>query len=261
MSNNDVFNQETNANEQESQSGVTFTDQLVGEGKKFANIEELAKGKMESDRYIEELRVKIQEAETKANDEINQKIDALMDRLGTREPDPSPSNLSTGSESDATSQGKPQNSDQNKNEPDVESLVNELLNKKEQEKTQAENLTLVNEALSKAYGEKAGEVFNTRAKELGMSVDALKSMAASTPKAFLELMMTTAKDTTKSDSFSNSRVNTEALSTTSRDPNERGWSWYRNLRKENRSQYFSPKIQEQLFNDVQKYGVERFYST
>jgi len=36
--------------------------------------------------------------------------------------------------------------------------------------------------------------------------------------------------------------------------NERDWSYYQNLRRDNRSLYYSPKIQRQLMEDKSRLG-------
>ena len=48
----------------------SFLDQLVGEGKKFANIEDLAKGKLNSDEHIDKLE--------NENQRLRQELDTRM---------------------------------------------------------------------------------------------------------------------------------------------------------------------------------------
>lgn len=46
---------------------VDYVAELVGEGKKFREIKDLAKGKVESDRYIEVLTKKLDDAVKELN--------------------------------------------------------------------------------------------------------------------------------------------------------------------------------------------------
>jgi hypothetical protein len=70
---------------------------------------------------------------------------------------------------------------------DVAQLVNQTLTKREVEILQRNNLNSVVESVQKAHGDKAQEVFYGKAKELGMSVEQINSLAAQSPSAVLKL--------------------------------------------------------------------------
>ena len=73
-------------------------------------------------------------------------------------------------------------------EEQVALLVTKTLTQTQQAQIQKENLNSVVEAVKKSFGDKAEEVFYSKAKELGMSVEEVNALAAKTPKAVLTLL-------------------------------------------------------------------------
>lgn len=132
----------------------------VGEGKKYSSIEDLDKAYGHANEHIgqlekelEELKAKVQESEGK--DDTVEKILAHLKQAKAPE----------------DQQGKA-------DEKPVEEIVEALLKQREQESVQKTNASKVREALTAKYGDKAGEVYKAKAKELGVDLDQLTAQSA-----------------------------------------------------------------------------------
>ena len=238
----DVFNTTTEAPDNETKS---FLESLVGDGKKFKSAEELARGKAEADAHIERLNKTLDELREEVTKQDYAK--KLLEELEQRKHNEAPIQRTPAPDGQET---KPDT----KVEVDLDSLVEKALLKKEQERSASQNLKAANEKMEAAFGDKAAQVLQTRAKELGMNVDRLKAIASESPSAFFALMggqtdtkATSVKSTVTIDNFTN--------------PNERGFQYYQNLRRQNKKAYYTPKVQRQMEADLQRMGKEKFLST
>ena len=138
----------------------------------------------------------------------------------------------------------------------IEALVEQLMTKKERERTLEQNIAVANEAVLSQYGDKAAEVVKEKAATLGMSIERLKEIAAESPTAFLQLIG--AKANVKVESVTTpSSIRSETLSQTNTD---RTFEYYQKRRKENKSLYYSPKVQRMLMDDRLRLG-EKFYKS
>ena len=248
----DVFNsattENTSAANNEGQTSTSYVGQLVGEGKKFKDVESLAKGKLEADRHIEEITKTLNELREEVSKQDYAKD--LLSKLQDKGADTGTANSATGNTSSTSATG-----DTTPNASGLEALVEQLITKKEQSRTLEQNIAVANEAVVAQFGEKAAEVVKAKAVELGMSVDRLKEIAAESPTAFLQLIGVSGQK--KVDSVTpKSSVRTEALSSTVSD---RTFQYYQKMRKDNKSLYYSPKVQRMLMEDRLRLG-DKFYS-
>jgi len=69
----------------------------------------------------------------------------------------------------------------------VADLVNQALSQRETATKQSANLKEVTTSLREKYGDKAGEIFYSKAGELGLSREEINTLASSSPKAALQL--------------------------------------------------------------------------
>lgn len=160
--------------------------EFIGEGKKYATVEEALKSIPHAQRHIETLSQQQQALKAEA-DKIRaerETYELLLKQQSEHIQPPVVSGL------DATQ---------------VERLLEQRLQREKVESAQKANIGSVQAELNKRFGEKAQEVFENRAKELGLDLNAL---ASTSPKAVLELFPK-AKETSASPSGS---VNTSALS-------------------------------------------------
>lgn len=249
----DIFNSATTENTASADTGngqtnASYMEQLVGEGKKFKDIESLAKGKLEADRHIEEITKTLNELREEVSKQDYAK--ELLTKLQDKGTDTGTVNSATG-----TTAGNSAMGNTTPNASEIEALVEQLMTKKEQSRTLEQNIAVANDAVVAQFGEKAGEVVKAKAIELGMSLDRLKEIAAESPTAFLQLIGVNTQKRTESVAPKSS-VRTEAFSNTSSD---RTFEYYQKLRKENKSLYYSPKVQRMLMDDRLRLG-EKFYN-
>tara|TARA_R110002012_G_scaffold319825_1_gene541483 strand:+ start:12174 stop:12884 length:711 start_codon:yes stop_codon:yes gene_type:complete len=216
---------------------TTFLDQLVGEGKKFKTVEDLAKGKAEADTLIEEMKAKAEDY--KEQDYAKQLLEKMESKttvppVQTPEPNKGPNDVTP-----------PQVAPE-----DIESLVNKTLLAREHQSKLEANIASVNVVLDKEYGTEAEAKVLEVASNLGMSKDNLQKLAAESPDAFLQLM---GKKREASPTIPSSEVNTSNL-----NPNQRDFAYYNKLRKESPKSFSSPSIQRQMMEDKAKLGDKFF---
>ena len=241
----ELFNQ-NNQNSDESNP----LEALVGEGKKFASVEDLAKGKLESDRYIEELKQKLQ-----ATENTNSRLDELLEKVEKSGATVAPENNSkadnTNDSSSAGADTKAHNAE------DIEALLEKKLAERDAQANVERNLSNVRETLKQTFGDDAPVAVTNRAKELGMSVEALENLAGTNPNAFLALFNTQ----------NTSQVSPTPLKSTVSSPAtnsnkvEKGWSHFREMRRKEPHRFHSPAVQKEINDLSDKYGVDAFFNS
>lgn len=225
-------------------------DDLVGEGKKFKDLNALAKAKIESDRFIERLKRETAEIRKDLNERLS--VEDLLKKMQTT--------TTSGSQGD-TNQSRGNETDTSQDKFDI-SKIDELLENKLRQRTQAEsasqNLKLVKESLEEHFGSSAfGYEVKKALSEVGLTVDEANAMAKTKPQAFLKLVGVGVKQPVDtSGSIPRTRVNSQPTSTSS---NTRNNSFYENIRKSDPKTYWSAKTQSQLHKDAIALG-ERFFS-
>jgi len=161
-----------------TKQGVSQPDivaELVGEGKKFKTVEDLAKGKLESDVFIDRLKTEnkaLREAlDTEGNpDEVLNRITALLNSK------------------DGTKNTTPQTSNQSTKESLSKDEVLALLSEQDKTKQAKNNVDSFNSTVNKIFGDKAGEVVSTRLKDLGLDGQTFTTLVASSPQAALRMI-------------------------------------------------------------------------
>ena len=127
--------------EQSVQQDTTVYNEMVGEGKKFADPEALAKAKAESDAHIIKIQEENAELRRKAESSNNQYA-AILDKLESKE------NKSVSHDN----QDAQKNSTTPKEEIDIESLIESTLTKREQKIIKDANMASSRDLMVEAYG-------------------------------------------------------------------------------------------------------------
>lgn len=231
-------------------SGQATLNDLVGEGKKFKTVDDLAKAKLESDRFIERLQTEQREL----RDELNKRLtteEALRkaQEAGTVEP---------------RTQSEPAPVQKRQEEqPNITSEVERVLAQREQANKLRSNIDTVTARMTELYDtvEKAAEVVQRKATELDMSVAQLQKLASDNPKAFFKLIG--AEDKPKGDSGTswqrskNPAALKDANKSTTAQPGT--YKYYEEIRRSDPAAYFSPRVQLQMDKDAREKG-DKFYS-
>lgn len=249
----DIFTSGDNQADTNGQSEGTETTsvlgELVGEGKKFKDVDALARGKLESDRYIERLEKALEEASMDLNE--SKRVEDLLAQLKDRNKTPdATAGKDPEPEQKPGSTRQSDNTSQSVGEDDIERLVEKTLTEREKARTAKQNIDEATDLVSRQLGDKASEFVSNKAKELGLPVERLRDIAAESPTAFVNLLGLDSKP--QKGSLQNT-VRSEGMSQMNQ-PDERTNSWYVNLRKTDRAKYYHPSTQAQMYKDADRLG-------
>lgn len=231
-----------------------YLNELVGEGKKFQDTQALAKGKAESDAFINRL----QDENATLRLELQQatRLEEFLDRLESRQ---------QGTTVEAPSSPEPiedvpQLSSSQLTTPSVSSeeikkMINDGVSEALTLKEYQDNVDKVHNLAEKELGSNYKNVLTQRANELGLNTELLSELASKNPDSFINLLVK--PKTTSFNSLPESNVNTSAMNI---DSNVGGKtkSYYDKLRKEDINLYMSPRIQNEMIKQAEKLG-EAFY--
>lgn len=219
-------------------------EDLVGEDKRYKSVDELARGRVEADRFIEQIKgenatLREEAAKAAIYKELLDKLGRTDDREAPRESQREP----------VVETPAPILKDE-----DLAARIQEALNKERQnDRTQA-NITEVTNRLLTEFGSdaKASEYVANRARELGVTSDFLKAQAAQAPKAFFKTVGLDVVSSQVSAHVTSSDVNAEALRTANPGggPKAGSFAFYENMRKTNFDQWISPSVQNQMMKDA-----------
>jgi hypothetical protein len=223
------------------QATQSIVETLVGEGRKFKDVEALAKGKLESDQFIERI--------TNENAAMRKDMEALQllvkDTLGARGNQPAPSQP-TGASVDPS---------------DLSELIRNEITQTRQKEAAQSNLVEADRVLVAHYGtkEQAQKAITEKARELGMPVSWMTESAARNPKALYTLLglgEPTKQPVTPS---SKPTVNTDAanFAPTGAGSKVGTKEYYDAMRRENPSLYWNPRTQQ----EIHKKALEGVYKT
>lgn len=160
-------NQTPDGNPAPAAPQFTVPDQVkefVGEGKKYATVEEALKSIPHAQKHIQSL--------TQAADAAKAEAEKLRAERETYE-----AFMRQQREENTNSQPSALDPTQ------VESIVQRSLQEQARKATEQNNLSLVAQELGKTFGEKAKDLFDAKGKELGLDLNALAKVS---PKAVLE---------------------------------------------------------------------------
>ena len=169
---------------------------FVGEGKKYQSVEDALSSVPHAQKHIQTLESEL--AEVKEELTKRKTTKELLDEIKSGiVPD------------EKTSQPVQFNQD------NLEQLVSQALESRDVQKTAHTNASSVAAQFIEKYADKAEEVYNSIAKENGMTVEQLNGLSASAPDAVLKL--SGLEKRSQEIEASSGTVNTEALSSTPQD--------------------------------------------
>jgi hypothetical protein len=235
---------------EDTQPAESFVKKLVeARGDKWSDPEVIAKGKVEADAYISDLEAQL--AQMREDLGKQDYASQLLDQLQKKAP--------------TTTDGKPVAPNTNKNdtsgtdtgghtnpavsENDLKSLVEKALTEREAKATVDQNLGVVMKHLNDSYGTEANATVKKKADELGISLDRMEEIAKESPTAFFALIGDTKKPLR---SMTSGSIRTDGVDY--QTTGDRDWNYYQNLRRENKSLYYSTKVQRQLMEDKKRLG-------
>lgn len=235
-------NQATNEADQDFVAKVA-----EAKGENWRDPKVLAKGYLESQKFIDQLKAELEVATTKANQadyakEILAKMEAAQGKPTT-------------GDAASTNSGTSSTSDQTFSVEQIKGLIKESMTEDDKARTKAQNLLEADRLLTAQFGTEAQKAVLEQASKLGMSKDDLAEIAAKSPAAFMALLGTsTPKD---SNAGLKSTINTSAAAF--QHTGQRDWAYYQKLRREDPKTYRRADTQDQIVKDRLSLG-ERFYN-
>jgi hypothetical protein len=240
----------TETTQQETQSQDSYLQKLVEtRGENWKDPEVLAKGKMEADAYIKNLEDQL----TQMRDDLGKQDYAakLLAQLegkasATTNEKPLVSNNNNNNDGGTATEG---NTNLAVSEDVLKSLVEKTLTERDSKVVTQQNISVVDSKLEELYGTEARSHVVNKSKELGVSIERMQEIASESPSAFFSLIGEPQKSFKP---MTQGSVRTEGVNNQS--SSDRDWSYYQNLRRENKHLYYTPKIQQQLMEDKMRMG-------
>lgn len=227
-------------------------ESLVGEGKKYATNELLAVSRIHADQFIEQLKKEAQELRNELSSRLT--VEQLMTKL-------SADKGQTNDDGNRANNAPPPNQEnliqtQQLTEDAVAKLVQAELSKHQNKSREQANTAVVVQKLKESYGDSYVSVMQARLDELGISKEAAVQMAATMPKAYLELV-TKQAPTQHIPNQTPPRSN-NVTSVIPSQPSFKGWSHFEKLRRTNPNEYFKPSTQNEMMRLSGEHG-DAFY--
>ena len=223
-----------------------YMETLVGEGKKYKSTDELAKGYANADTALKARTEELVQLRAELNTRLTveeqlKKIQVTKD-AASNAPVDDPAKTR-------------QDHDNALSKADLDARILEVMTTEQTKNKAIQNATSVTQRLIELFGDetKANEVVRQKAAELGVSAKFLLDVATQSPKAFYAQLGLDEKTQASNKQSTNApfkgNVNVAALENT---PGVKGGSYefYENLRKTDPKNYFTPRIQNQLFRDA-----------
>ena len=221
-----------------------YLAELVGEGKKFKTVDDLAKGKWNSDSMIETLKAEIATLKTQAASGAN--VDTLLAEIRK---------INGNKEGTDPGSGQPPVTEQtNTNPVNIEEVVLNTLKKTEAERLTKTNRDTVIAKMNEVWGKDSPTKLQEVAAQLNVSTEYLRGVADQSPSVFFQL---TGLNQTRVVP-SGTTVPTSTVRPGINGAKDRTMAFYRELKKTNPSQYKSTEIQVQMHNDAIRLG-EAFF--
>ena len=218
---------------------------LVGEGRKYKTVADLAKAYMEADGFLE--KIKGENAELREKVASAKTVDDVLQRLKQ----PEASTQDQGADKGAKSLSA----------DDVAKIVRDTLTGLETQKSRQDNLLKADAAMKKQFGEKAGEVFAKMA-DTPEKKQALTQLASVAPDKFVQLVIPAAT-TSGTQTDSGTTVNSAALADTNQsarttDPGCK--EYFETMRRDpkRRNEYYSSANQLAMHKAAQA-NPEKFF--
>lgn len=249
----DLFTQ--NTDNTSADPNKKYYDDLVGEGKKFKTQEDLARAKIESDRFIEQLKGELGGIRQELNTRLT--LEQMMDKISAPK---EPLNPDSGNNQ---LPGNGEGGAKQLTEEDFDRIIEQRLSKADKARTQEANMNYVRTALEEKYGPQFATHLKETASTLGVGEEFLNNLAKEQPKAFLRLVESEVPkqpQAAPNGLFTPPQGRQVTPTKTFTPTGDRKMSYYNDLKSKDPSLYWSPSVQNQLHQDAIRLG-ETFFDT
>jgi len=232
-----------------TQNPAPVLEDLVGEGKKFADVNALAKAKVESDAFIETL--KAETAEMRAELQARKTLEEMMEKI--------PSAQAPNSETSTTPRQEPASIagllvKETTDAPNLSEEVKKLLKAEKENDRVASNIEATRAGLVERFGADYNTKLASIASTLEVSEDFLREMGKKSPSGFLKLIDSVAEpDSKRSSAPVTGSVDTARVAAQAHT-GAKNKAYYTNLRKTDRATYMSRAIQAEMHDEMIRQG-------
>ena len=227
----------------ETETTDASLEELVGEGKKFRTLQDLAKGKAAADSHISNLEKELSEL----RQELSQRstVEDFVSRLKTGNTTPASESEDNQIREPVASQEKPVMS--------LQEEVQKALRAEIEKSSREANVAKAKQALRERLGDDYNEKLKQIAEGLGVKPEFLSSMAASSPDGLVKIVESV------SPQKDNRPLNVPSQ-TSVPNPQEgsRNFKFYQDLRRKDPGLYFSKRVQKEIHDQAMKQG-QNFY--
>lgn len=222
-----------------------YFDDLVGEGKKFKDPEELARGKWHADRTIDLYERRMDELRTEYQKEREQNLTrAQLEEV-----------IEKFSKQPLASNNNPLVNEVNNmpafDQTQLESLVAANYQKQKEADRQEANYRSVQEKAQTRYGANYKQSLAETMNELGLSPTEVESMARTNPKVFIKTFGLDAQPVAQGFQAPPRSASTPFQPT---GGNHKTWNWYQDLKRNKPSEYLDQKTQNRMMEDYAALG-------
>lgn len=186
----ELFKEQDNAREEKKPE--SYIGELVGDGKKYKDVETLGKSHFEADLHIQRL-----EKENRELRDETLRREAIEDMLERQK------NMFTRAsgvedEDNASNQQTPVDENQNRsNSIDIDNLLEQKLKEREKAQTAALNVNKVREGVTEVFGNDAKKAWDAAKKEANLTEEQMQRWAQEAPSAVLKLVKASYEPQTK----------------------------------------------------------------
>lgn len=219
-------------------------DVLVGDGKKYSDVNNLAKAYVNVENFAEELKRE------------NAILRAKQDAKDLNAPEPN----SQQPPQNANDQGAPAEPVKAQvNEKDLRTLVSEQLQELDTVRKFENNVETTAQKMVEVYGSaaKAQEALAQKARELGVGIEWLRDAAARSPQAFYATMGI--PDSPPSSASTPAPKNELRIEQKNLNSGRKDYSYFQDLRRTNKSLYYSAGVQNEMQRLAREQG-DAFYT-
>lgn len=224
-----------------------YTNELVGEGRKYKDIPALSRSRLEADAHIARLEAEGREYRQRLEQERQDaqgraRMEELLLQFDQRQ------NQQSSNENTQVNDNANQKPPFDPNE--LKSLItSEFQNLRTSEK-QSENFRSIQSKLNERYGNRAGDVLSQQIQQLGVTVDYANELAKNHPRAFERMF---GLDVPASSNHDNPLFSTSSIN---RPKEKKTWAFYQKIRAEQPKLYRDPKIQQEMARSYAELGKE-----
>jgi hypothetical protein len=235
-----------------------YLAEYVGEDKPFKSTLELARGKAESDAFIENLKNENKALRTQVTTAMTmQEFLDKMEKTPANKGDPVVNNQNANA--DQPKENEPNNNNKTISEEDIV----RVLETREALKVRNSNLETVENTLKKVWGANYQNILEEKVSEMGVSKKFLDDMAMTQPKAFLKLMDVETAFNQKQEELSIFAPAPKGVNTQGQNQqSSTGPKTMKEFKKAfpNERDFYTPRVQNAMTRAIKEFGEEKFYA-